>query len=64
MRKILLIGVVGVMSFAGNLIYNAHVAEDNGIRLQQIRDQLFPILERLDTNIVRLDQIKVSLTPR
>jgi methyl-accepting chemotaxis protein len=61
MRKILLIGVVGVMSFAGNLIYNAHVAEDNGIRLQQIRDQLFPILERLDTNIVRLDQIKVSL---
>lgn len=60
-HKILLVGVVGAAAFAINLVYNAGEADANGRRLQQVHEELFPVLERLDANIVRLNQIQVTL---
>ncbi len=60
-HKILLIGIVGVATFTTNLVYNAFVVNANVSRLQEVRDVLFPGLERVDRNLVRIDKMKEAL---
>jgi len=59
--KILLIAMVAVLGFAGNLAFNYIVTSSNADRLQKVRDIYYPTLERVDANTVRLNQIKVAL---
>ncbi len=56
--KILLIAFVGVTGFIFYLLINFQVTQKNSESLDVVRNQLFPILELADINIVRLDKIK------
>jgi len=60
--KVLLISAVGVIGFMLNLGYSYTVNSGNESRLEIIRDVSFPVLERTDANIVRLDKIKSALS--
>ena len=59
--KIFLIPIVGVIGFACNHLINNNVNSNNAARLAAIRDVYFPVLEKADTNIIRLDRITESL---
>lgn len=59
--KILLIAIVGIAGFMGTLAYNYTVTGQNKARLEGVRDVYFPMLERADANLVRLDKIKEGL---
>ncbi len=48
-------GIVGLMVV---LAFNYNATSHNKVTLAQVRDIYFPILERLDTNLVRLNTIK------
>jgi len=56
--KILLIAFVGVTGFLFYLLINFQVTQKNSKSLETVRNQLFPIRELADINIVRLDRIK------
>lgn len=56
--KILSIAFVGVLGFSIYLGINYQVTQTNSLRLDTIRFVQFPLLERADANIVRLDRIK------
>ena len=60
-NKVLIIGLVGVVGFGVNLFYSYSVNTKNQIRLQNIKDSDFPVLERTSDNINRLDKIKSML---
>ncbi|WJW74741.1 methyl-accepting chemotaxis protein [Thiohalobacter sp. IOR34] len=59
--KILLVVVLAIVGFTGNLVFNYSVTQGNAERLHNVRDVYFPTLERIDANRVRLDSIKVTL---
>jgi len=59
--KIFLIPFVGVIGFACNHLINNNVNSNNATRLAAIRDVYFPVLEKADTNIIRLDRITETL---
>jgi len=59
--KILLIAVIALIGFIINLSFNFFVTKENASRLQDVRDIYFPVLERIDANLVRLDKIKETL---
>ncbi len=56
--KILLVAFVGVFGFSSYLVMNYQVTQANSDRLDAIRTIHFPLLERTDANLVRLDHIK------
>ena len=60
-NKILLIPLVGVIGFAVYLTFNFSTIRANSERLEYTRDVAFPLLERIDANLVRLDKIKEQL---
>lgn len=59
--KILSIAIVGIAGFTIYLTDNFLVAQSNAVRMKNVRDVYFPVLEKTDANIVRLDRIKASL---
>jgi len=59
--KILLIVAISIIGFAGTLFFNYMVTNDNAHRMQNIKEVHYPTLERVDSNLVRLDKIKETL---
>jgi len=59
--KILLIAVIGVLGFSVFFANTFIVSRDNSVRLSNVKDVYFPILEKTDANMVRLDKIKEQL---
>jgi len=55
--KILIIPLVGILGFAVNLVYNGGVNSSNADHLVTVRDVLFPVLEKSNSNIVLTDRI-------
>jgi len=58
--KILAIVVGGVIGLVVAQAYNYSVSTQNKVMLEHVRDIYFPILERLDANLVRMEKIKES----
>jgi len=59
--KILLVVGIALLGFVANMGFNYIVTNSNTVRLNQVRDVFFPILENIDANRVRLDKIKETL---
>jgi methyl-accepting chemotaxis protein len=55
--KILSIAAVAIVGFAVNFAVNYSVASNNVHHLEQMRDMVFPALQRSEKNLVRLDQV-------
>ncbi len=58
--KVLAIVVGGIVGLAVTLAFNYNATSHNKVTLEHVRDIYFPVLERLDANLVRLDKIKES----
>lgn len=56
--KVLAVVVGGIIGLAVTLAFNYSATSNNKITLEKVRDIYFPTLERLDTNLVRLEKIK------
>ncbi len=56
--KVLTVVVGGIIGLAVTLAFNYSTTNNNKITLEKVRDIYFPTLERLDTNLVRLEKIK------
>ena len=59
--KILIPGIIGVISFAVYLIVNFSASETNAKMLVQLQEAYLPVLERAAQNISYLDNIKQDL---
>jgi len=59
--KILFLSIIGVGGFLVYFSYNYSVASSNAERMAHILDVTYPMLEKMDAEIVRLDKIKGSL---
>ncbi len=59
--KILLIVFISIIGFAGTLFFNYMVTKENAHRMQNVKEVYYPTLERVDSNLVRLDKIKETL---
>lgn len=55
--KILIIPLVCILGFAVNLAYNGGVNSTNAKHLMSVRDVLFPVLEKSNSDIVLTDRI-------
>jgi two-component system chemotaxis sensor kinase CheA len=62
MRKIIIMVGVAIVVFLAFIIYSVSMSVGNNARLSAIKDLYFPVLERVDANIVRLDNIVEHLT--
>ena len=60
--KLFLIAAVSCIGFTIFLVLNYSVTEENAKRLHAVKEIYFPLLERTDANLVRLDGIKGTLT--
>lgn len=60
--KIIAIAVVGTLGFAVNLAYNYSVASSNSLKLDSVKNIYFPILERAEINLEKMDDIKELLS--
>ncbi len=58
MRKILLMVGVASALFLAFTAYSVHKSIQSSAQLSEIRDLYFPVLERVDANIVRLDKME------
>ena len=58
MRKIILMVGVAIFIFLAFSTYNVKKSVESGEQLSEIRDLYFPVLERVDANIVRLDKME------
>lgn len=56
--KIFSIAFAGIAGFIIYWGYNFSITEANFQRLQQVKNVYFPVLERLDANITRLDKLR------
>ncbi len=56
--KIALIGAVGIIGLLLNIGLGYWLAAKNGVRLTNIREVNFPVLERTDANVARMVRIK------
>jgi diguanylate cyclase (GGDEF)-like protein len=61
MRKIIVLVVISILVFLAFIIYSLHTSIKNNEQLSAIKDLYFPVLERVDANIVRLDHIEELL---
>lgn len=59
--KILFLAAIGVGGFIVYFGFNYSVASANAERLASIRDVYYPMLEKTDANLVRLDKLKEKL---
>jgi len=59
--KMLLIPLVGVLGFSGNLLYNFSVNSETSHKLEAVRDVYYPILERANTTIGILERTVETL---
>lgn len=59
--KIFSIALAGIAGFVIYWSYNFSVTEANFERLQSVKDIYFPVLEKVDANITRLDKIRQTL---
>lgn len=59
--KIFLIPFVGLVGFAVIILINNSVNSNNAHRLASIRDMYFPVLEKADASIVKLERITETL---
>jgi len=60
--KVLIIVMGGIIGLVVTLAFNYNVTSRNKITLEKVQTIYFPILERLDANLVRLDKIKENYT--
>ncbi len=56
--KIMLIGATGIIGFILNLGFGYWVSIDNEVRLKNIQKVIYPVLERSDSNLARMERIK------
>ena len=56
--KVLIIVTAGIIGLAVTLAFNYSTTSSNKVTLEKVRDIYFPTLERLDANLVRLNNIK------
>lgn len=56
--KILSIALVAIVGFVSYFVINYQVTQQNSERLDAVRNIYYPVLERADANIVRLNKIK------
>jgi len=61
-KKILIISLVGVVSFSGYLFFNYKANIENSARLSNIRDVAYPLLESANANIVKVWRIDELMT--
>lgn len=61
MRKIILMVGFAILVFIGFMLYSLQTSIKNSAQLSAIKDLYFPVLERVDANIVRLDKIEESM---
>jgi len=59
--KIILLTTIGGLGFFLYMLVNFNVAQENSERLQLASDVYYPVLEKTDSNIVRLDKVKEAL---
>ncbi|MCX7092965.1 MAG: Hpt domain-containing protein [Methylobacter sp.] len=58
MKKIILMVGVAILVFLAFIFYSLHTSVRNSEQLSAIKDLYFPVLERVDANIVRIDHIE------
>src|SRR5882757_521739 len=58
MRKIFLIVGVAIMVFMAFTVYSVQKEMQSSAQLVAIKDLYFPVLQRLDANIVRIDKVE------
>ncbi|MFA5983256.1 MAG: EAL domain-containing protein [Methylococcaceae bacterium] len=61
MRKIIVMVSFAILIFLTSIIFSLHSSIKNNEQLAAIKDLYFPVLERVDANIVRLDHINELL---
>jgi diguanylate cyclase (GGDEF)-like protein len=61
MGKIIMMVGVAILVFLAFLIYSLQTSVKHNAQLSAVKDLYFPILERADANIVRLDHIEESM---
>ncbi|WP_347985894.1 EAL domain-containing protein [Methylomonas sp. AM2-LC] len=61
MRKIMLMVGVAFLVFMVFIIYSLHTSIKNNAQISTIKEVYFPVLERIDANIVRLDHVEEHL---
>ncbi len=60
--KIIAIAVVGVLGLLLYLAFNFSVTKENNQRLLSVRDTYYPILQKVDANLGRLEKVKETLS--
>ncbi len=60
--KVLTIVVGGIAGLIATLAFNYNATSSNKVTLESVQNIYFPVLERLDANLVRLDKIKENYT--
>lgn len=55
--KILSLAGAAIIGFAVNLAVNTSINSANGERMQKVRDVYFPVVQKADANLVKLNQI-------
>jgi len=60
--KVLIIVVGGIVGLIVTLVFNYNATSSNKVTLERVQSIYFPILERLDASLVRLDKIKENYT--
>ena len=58
MRKVLLLVGIAIAVFMVSTLYGVHKELQSSAQLAAIKDSYFPVLERLDANIVRVDKVQ------
>lgn len=61
MQKIILLVGVAIIAFIAFIAYSLQTSIKNSEQLATIKDLYFPVLERIDSNIVHLDKIEERL---
>jgi methyl-accepting chemotaxis protein len=61
-RKILIIPIIGALSFIGYLVITTMTAQENARLLEDTRSVDFPILQIAEKNLVQLERIKETLS--
>ena len=58
MRKVALLVGIAIAVFMVSTLYSVHKELQSGAQLTAIKDSYFPVLQRLDANIVRVDKVQ------
>lgn len=58
LRNVILMVAFAIVAFLAFLAYSVHSSIENNERLSTIKAAYFPVLERVDANIVRLDKME------